>query len=84
MSDNNGNTTIFTFDQSVANNIQWIKRMAEEHDCSQGLVANAAIMTMLMMDHTHFKEALLTQGMALQRLEVFLCPSVSSAVAPKE
>lgn len=82
MSENsNGNESIFNFDQSVQYNINWIRKMAEEHDCSQGLVGTAALMTMLMMDHQSFKNALLDHTDRLKRLEHVLCPS-SSVAAP--
>jgi urocanate hydratase len=82
MSDN-GNGNIFNFDQSVEHNIAWIKKMAEQHDCSQGIVANAALMTMIMMDHQTFKLVLMDQTERLKKLETALCPSASSVETTK-
>lgn len=42
---------VLDFSNSVAHNILWIKQMSTEHDCSQGIAASAALMTMTMMDH---------------------------------
>lgn len=44
------------FAGSVEHNIAWIKRLAEEHDVSQGLAAHGALMTMTMMDHHYIKQ----------------------------
>lgn len=55
MNNNEEKPTVLDFSDSVSHNILWIKQLSEEHDCSLGMAAQAAMMTMTMMDHHHLR-----------------------------
>jgi hypothetical protein len=63
------------FTDSVSHNIRWIKQMAEEHDCSTGMAATAALMTMTMMDHHRMAQHLTKLENDLATLTELVCPS---------
>ena len=73
MTNNNG----LTFPDSVAHNIQWIKKLSEEHDCSQGLVAAAALMTMHMMDSHNINLRISKMEQEIATIVAAVCPSNS-------
>ena len=79
----NGTEPGLNFNQSVEHNIEWIKRLTREYDVSQGMVANAVIMTMLMMDHHRFDLRLNDQAKQLEKILELLCQSNSSPEATK-
>jgi hypothetical protein len=78
---NNGETpeipTVLDFSNSVAHNILWIKQMSEEHDCSQGLAATAALITMTMMDHHRMHAQISKLEQDIAALAAAVCPSNS-------
>jgi hypothetical protein len=77
MNNHNNESVSLDFPQSVAQNIDWIKRMAVEFDCSSGLAANAALMTMTMMDHHKMWIAITEIQKQLAELREALCQSKS-------
>lgn len=79
----NGSEPGLDFTQSIEHNIRWIKQLAVEHDCSQGLVASAALMTMTMMDHHRFNQLLTKINADLNVIQTLLCQSDSSPVPTK-
>ena len=71
------NSNALNFPDSVAHNIRWIKQMAEEHDCSQGIAASAALMTMHMMDHQAMKARFDKLEQEVAAIVAAVCPSNS-------
>jgi hypothetical protein len=65
------------FADSIAHNIRWIKQIAVDHDCSQGIAASAALMTMTMMDHHQLSTRLINLETDLAELKASLCQSNS-------
>jgi hypothetical protein len=76
---NNGETpeapVALDFSNSVAHNILWIKQMADQHDCSQGMVASAALMTMTMMDHHRLSIQVTKLEQEIAAIAAAVCPS---------
>lgn len=76
---NNGETPeapiALDFSNSVAHNILWIKQMSEQHDCSQGLAASAALMTMTMMDHHRLSAQISKLEQEVAAITAAVCPS---------
>jgi hypothetical protein len=66
---------VLDFSNSVAHNILWIKQMAEEHDCSQGLASAAALMTMTMMDHHRLSAQVTRLEEEIAAIAAAVCPS---------
>ena len=69
--------TVLDFSNSVAHNILWIKQMSEEHDCSQGLAASAALITMTMMDHHRLSNHLNKLEQDIATIAAAVCQSNS-------
>jgi hypothetical protein len=69
--------TVLDFAGSVTQNIAWIKQLAELHDCSQGIAASAALMTMTMMDHHRMSQHLAKLEADIATLSAAVCPSNS-------
>jgi hypothetical protein len=74
---NNNEKPALDFTDSVAHNILWIKQMAEEHDCSQGIAASAALMTMTMMDHHRMHSQISKLESDIATITAAICPSNS-------
>jgi hypothetical protein len=74
---NNNESPALNFPDSVSHNILWIKKMSEEHDCSQGLAASAALMTMHMMDHHKMNERFAKLENDIAVITAAICPSNS-------
>jgi hypothetical protein len=75
MNNHNSESVNLDFPGSVAQNMEWIKKMAVEHDCSSGLAANAALMTMTMMDHHKMWVAVAEIQKQLAEIREALCQS---------
>lgn len=69
--------TSLDFDQSIDHNIAWIKQIALDHDCSQGIAATAALMTMTMMDHYNLNKIIVQIQSDLETIRAELCQSNS-------
>lgn len=66
---------VLDFSNSVAHNILWIKQMANEHDCSQGIAATAALITMTMMDHHRLSAQVSKLEEEIAAIAAVVCPS---------
>lgn len=79
----NNHSGALSFPQSVENNLEWIKKMGVEHECSAGMAAHAALMTMTMMDHHKMWTAIIQIQTDLAEIKNALCQSNSSPVPSK-
>lgn len=74
---NNSEKPVLNFTDSVAHNILWIKQMSEQHDCSQGLAASAALMSMHMMDSHGLAQRVTKMEQDIATIVAAVCPSNS-------
>jgi hypothetical protein len=76
MTDNN-TTPALNFAQSVEHNLEWIKQLAIQHECSGGMAAHAALMTMTMMDHHKMLAEISELQKTVTEIKDLLCQSNS-------
>jgi hypothetical protein len=76
MTQNNSQPAL-NFPQSVEHNLEWIKQLAMQHECSGGMAAHAALMTMHMMDSHKLWTAITQIQKQVAEIREALCQSNS-------
>jgi hypothetical protein len=79
----NANGQVLDFSGSIEHNIRWVKQLAQEHDISPGMAAQAALMTMTMMDHHRFNLILTEIKSDLEMIRQQVCLLNSSLIMSK-